>query len=251
LTSTIRGYNITENAKNAIIAGIARDPLVIPAQELLFYPFPKAPDSNGIHTNVNVPYQNITSASVVFPKTPHQITCYENPMLDNYQLTIGGRFFPKKAYSTFGARFLQEQLIIADLDGSLQATKEYTDSIVNVRNHTGSGVRWMNSLADDTSFLSMAQTEHGDGGFVFDGLDTVGSNVNTEITGTPRWNGDNDTYHYPRVAWENGQYGPVDRSYTSPAPQLWLAMDTFFVIDKNGLHYIDTEGPRGSRAIGQ
>jgi hypothetical protein len=99
--------------------------------------------------------------------------------------------------------------------------------------------------------MSMAQTEHGDGGYVFDGLDTAGANVNTEITGTPRWNGDDDTYHYPHVSWVNGTYGPVDKTITSPAPQLWLAMDTFFVVDKNGLHHISTESPRGSQAVGQ
>jgi hypothetical protein len=185
LTSTIRGFNIKENAKTAILQQIANEPLVIPAQELLSYPFPKAPDGNGIHTNVNVPYQNITNATVVFPKTSHQITCYENPMLDNLQMTISGNFFPKKAYSTFGGRFLQEQLIIADLDGSLQATREYTDSIVNVRNRPAGdpaeGTRWNNSLADDTSFFVMIQLERGDGGDVFDSFDSGGANVSTEM----------------------------------------------------------------------
>jgi hypothetical protein len=199
LTSTIRGYDITDSAKNQILQMVANEKLIIPSQELLNYPFPKGLDSNGLHTNVNVPYQNISCATVVFPKTANQITCYENPMLENLQLKIAGNFYPMRAYSTYGARFLQEQLIIADLDGSLQATREYTDSIVNVRNHPDTGARWGNSLADDTSFMALFQTERGDGGMVIDGLDTNGANVNTEITGTPRYGGDNDTYHYPYV----------------------------------------------------
>jgi hypothetical protein len=251
LTSTIRGYNITERAKRSILAAVAADPLVIPAQELLFYPFPSGPNSNGIHSNINVPYQNVTDVTVVFPKTSHQITCYENPMLENLQLTIAGQFYPKKAYSTFGSRFLQEQLIIADLDGSLQATKEYTESIVNERNHPSNGDRWNNSLGDDTSFMALFQTERGDGGYVYDGLDTAGANVNTEITGMPSWSGTGtggpqDTYLYPYTRLD----GSVDTNIRSPPPQLWQAVDTFFVIDSKGLTYHNRSSPNQSQSSG-
>jgi hypothetical protein len=168
-------------------------------------------------------------------------------MLKDLQITIGGKFFPKKAYNTFGARFLQEQLIIADLDGSLQATKEYTDSIVNVRNHPSTGIRWANSLGDDTSFMALFQLERGDGGYVFDGIDTGGANVNTEISASPIYTGDNDTYHFPYQPL--GAAAP-DRTITSPPPILFLARDTFFVVDSNGLSYFNDRTPRGSQAEG-
>jgi hypothetical protein len=90
--------------------------------------------------------------------------------------------------------------------------------------------------------MALFQTERGDGGYVFDGLDTGGANVNTEITGTPKYQGDDDTYNIP-VAGE-----PTIRS---PPPQLWLAMDTFWVFDTKGLHYINRDTPRGSQAAGQ
>jgi hypothetical protein len=47
-----------------------------------------------------------------------------------------------------------------------------------------------------------------------------------------------------------GAYTTVDRTTTSPSPQLWLAMDTFFVVDSAGLTYHNTESPRGSQSGG-
>jgi hypothetical protein len=241
LESTVRGYQISELAYNTILNKCITHPLVIPAQELRYYAFPSAAGTNGIHTNLQVPYNNITSACVVFPKTSHQITVFENPMLQQLQLKIDGDFIPNKSYTTTGPRYLQEQLILTDLDGNLQATKEYTESIVNLRNNPKTGERWANSLADDTSFISVFSTERGDGGDVFDGKDTKGQNVNTEINGDPQFTGENDTYYYCATAADGG----VITTIHPPAPQIWLCQDMFWVFNGKEFRYCNDRSPHG------
>jgi hypothetical protein len=243
LVSTVRGYKISQAAFDAIIQKCISEPLVIPAQELRYYAFPTGPDTNGIHTNLQVPYKNITCACVVFPKTSHQVTVFENPMLQQLQLKVDGDFIPNRAYTTTGPRFLQEQLILTDLDGNLQATKEYTESIVNMRNDPKGGARWANSLGDDTSFISIFSTERGDGGYVFDGKDTNGQNVNTELNGSPQFTGENDTYYYPATDANNN----ILPNIHPPAPQLWLCQDTFWTFDGKVFQYFNDRNPHGSQ----
>jgi hypothetical protein len=235
---------------------VVAEELVIPAQQIPNpTSFPIGPTEGGLNTNINVPYTNVCCAGVVFPKTPNQITVFENPMLKEVQLTIGSKQIPTVKYSTVGARYLQEQLIIADLDGSQQATAEFTDSIVNVKNKPdGARTRYVNSLRDDTSFIALFQTERGDGGYVYDGIDSGGVNLNTIIEGTPIVSGENDTYYYPRMT-----YNPANKTYSvdltrhSPPPMLLLCQDTFFVLKmgENGklqLYYHKDRSPRNSQS---
>jgi hypothetical protein len=254
--STIRGYNITEAARRAILQKITETPLVIPAQQIpnpTSFPIPMT--EGGLNTNMNVPYRNVCCAGVVFPKTPNQITVFENPMLKEMQLTIGSQQIPTVKYSTVGARYLQEQLIIADLDGALQATTEYTDSIVNEKNKSGlNGARYINTMSDDTSFIALFQTERGDGGYVFDGIDSSGENLNTIIEGQPIVSGTNDTYFYPRMIYNPAnQTWAVDTTKHSPPPILLLCQDCFFVLDmgpegKLRVSYHPDKSPNGSQS---
>jgi hypothetical protein len=89
-------------------------------------------------------------------------------MLNGLQIEINGYTYPNERVSTLGARFFWANLIIADLDGALQATDELTNSYVNPLNKDD-GTRYGNSLSDNTSFIALFQTERGDAGFVFDG----------------------------------------------------------------------------------
>jgi hypothetical protein len=164
-------------------------------------------------------------------------------MLTNLQLKIGETLYPNKAYSTVSARYLQEQLIISDLDGALQATDSYTASIVNLRNNPDTGARWNNSLTDDTDFLALFQTERGDAGYTFDGLDMGAENINTEIVGHPIFKELNDTYYYPAV----NAAGAVKQDKHPPPPQVWLCKDTFWVHDGETFTYHHDETPRGSQ----
>jgi hypothetical protein len=168
MTSTIRGYNISESARDTILRDLDNTPLIIPSQQLIWKGFPTPPNESGIESTLDIPYENITAAVIVFPKTSHQITVFENPMLEGLYMKVENQMIPNQPYASFGARFLQEQLILNDLDGNLQGTAEFTNSIINERN-SPAGVRYRNALSDDTSFMATFQLERGDGGYVFDG----------------------------------------------------------------------------------
>jgi hypothetical protein len=169
----------------------------------------------------------------------------ENPMLRELQLKVGSDYIPK-LFSTVSPRFYQEQLIVADLDGSNQATDEYTSSIVAEKN-APDGTRYLNSLKDDTSFLCLFQTERGDGGLVYDGL--TGDNLNTEITASAIHGGIHNTYYFP---WTHAD-GTVDINVHAPAAQVWQCSDTFFVVSGGDggkrfkVSYINNRSPAGSQ----
>jgi hypothetical protein len=235
LKSTIRGYDITDRARAAIMAGLRSKPLRIPAQEVDRQPFTKGPQEGGIDANMNIPFNNVSCVGIVFPKTSNQLTVFENPMLNDLYIRIAGTQYPNKAYSTLGPRFYQEQLIIADLDGALQATSELTNSYVNSKNKDD-GARYVNTLGDDTSFIALFQTERGDAGYTFDGLDFEG-NVAFNIRANPIHTGTNDTYLYPTPG------GPKN----TMTPVAYLCMDTYFEHDGVSFKY-KKDTPSGTQS---
>jgi hypothetical protein len=197
IQSTIRGFNITDMSKSSIISKVYNQELIIPAQELPNpQPFPTGPSDGGLSCNIQMNYINACCVAVVFPRTDNQITVFENPMLGDVQLKIGSDFIPKKKFATTSPRYLQEQLLIADLEDGQPPTDELVDSIVNSKN-ADDGTRYINCLRDDTSFITLFQTERSDGGMVFDGLS--GSSLNTELTGSALHRGIHNTYYYPRT----------------------------------------------------
>jgi hypothetical protein len=188
-----------------------------------------------MNTSLTIPFPNVSCVGIVFPKTDKQLTVFENPMLQGLQVKIAGELYPNERYSTLGARFLQEQLIIADLDGALQATEELISSYVNPKNKDD-GTRYGNGLSDDTSFMALFQTERGDAGFTFDGLYFKGP-TSFEIIASPIHTGANDTYLYPI------QGGPRN---TRP-PVAYLCMDTYFEHDGRNFWYRHDHTPEGTQ----
>ena len=233
LKSTIRGYGITDAAKSAIMRKLVETPLRIPAQEVKRVPFQAPPDENGINASLNVTFPNVSCVGIVFPKTDKQLTVFENPMLHGLQIKIAGEVYPNERYSTIGPRFLQEQLIIADLDGMLQATEELTTSYVSSKNKED-GTPYANRLSDDTSFIALFQTERGDAGYTFDGLNFKNP-VSFELLASPIHSGANNTYLYPVYG------GPRN---TRP-PVAYLCQDTYFVHDGVQFTYHKERTPDG------
>ena len=70
----------------------------------------------------------------MFSRHDQDYTVFENPCYNNLQLTINGRNVPDETLDTTEARFLHYQLAASDLDGSIQCTKEYEDSIIQAKN---------------------------------------------------------------------------------------------------------------------
>jgi hypothetical protein len=245
LNTTIRGYSITDSAKNQILDLVEPDGLIIPCQQMVWKQFPTPPNDNGIDATLDIPYDNITAAVVVFPKTAKQRTVFENPMLDGLYLQVDSLKIPNIAYDTTGARYLQEQLILNDLDGNLQATAEFTNSIVNERN-APNGARYLNCLSDDTAMMATFQLERGDSGYVFDGYVSNGS-VNTLIHGDSRHKGPNNTYQYPFV---NAAGQTILSQPNTNPPQLWLCHDTWCRVKEGVFEYHGKDAPPGSQTTG-
>jgi hypothetical protein len=233
LKGTIRGYSITDRARKAIMSKLVAEPLRIPAQEVRRVPFQAGPTETGLNASLNQVFPNVSCVGIVFPKTANQRTVFTNPLLQALQVKIAGVLYPNERYSTIGARFLQEQLIIADLDGALRATEELTSSYVNPLNKTD-GTRYGNRLSDGFSFMALFRTERGDAGYTFDGLNFVDP-VSFEPISSPIHIGANDTYLYPTPGGPRNTCPPI----ADPC------MDTCFEHDGRRFVYHHDETPEG------
>lgn len=232
LKSNMFGFNVVSSTL-AHIAQIFSTPQIIPAQQLDYNAFPISATGGGIQSTINMPVTNCSCISIMFPKHDNDFTVFENPIYQNLQLTVNGKNMPDEVVDSTGARFLQQQLIASDLDGGLECTKEYEDSIVMVKN-TNSGVRYQNSLSDGTSFMWNVQCERGNAGYTFDGIDSSGQNIPIQIKGNPKFTGLQDTYYNVDAA---GTIHP-------PPPQIWLCRDTYWLASVDGLKYVPFDTPQ-------
>ena len=235
--SNMFGFGVKESTLQAI-ASMFSEPVSIPSQQLDYNAFPLAPTRAGVQSTINAPLNNTTSISVMFPKHSNDYTCFDNPIYHNVQLTINGQNYPDEPISTLGARFLQYQLVASELDGGIQCTKEYEDSLTMIKNNETTGKRFKNTLSDASSFMINIQTERSRGGYLYDGLDSNGQNIPIQIRGQPIYSDAQDTYfNYD----ESGQNHP-------PPPQLFICRDTYFTVDtSNGLVYHLKGCPPGSQ----
>lgn len=233
--SSHSGFGVSERSLNEIRDSIAANPIIFPAETIVYSPFNKEPSSSGIVATTNIPFYNTTCVSVMFPKHPNDITVFNNPMYQNVQLRINSVNYPDQAFSTMDARFLQYQLNAAELDGNLECTKELLDSLTQTRNDPKTGKRYSNTLSDTTSFMCNFQLERSGAGFCFDGIDSDGKNIDVEFNGQPIHSDINDTYYNVD---EKGTIHP-------PAPELWLCRDTYFVARIGGMKYYKEKTPEG------
>ena len=234
--SNMFGFCVKEHSLQSIAQMLSR-PLPIPSQQLDYNAFPLPATRSGIQSTINMPLFNTTSITVVFPKHANDYTCFDNPIYHNVQLTINGQNYPDEPVSTLGARFLQYQLVASELDGGIQCTKEFEDSLTMDRNKADGG-KYKNTLSDASSFMLNIQTERSRGGYLFDGLDSNGQNIPIQIRGQPIYPDVNDTYYNFD---ETGENHP-------PPPQLFVCRDTYFTVDINdGLVYHPTGSPEGSQ----
>jgi predicted secreted protein len=235
--SHIKGFNINDAAKAAIVADIQKlGGLVFPAQQIYVYDFNNTPTAAGLKAQQNLSLWNTNSLLVGYPKTANEITVLQNPCQTGVYLKVAKSQIPNEPYDTTSITHLQDQIGISDLDGPLNATKDYENSII-LEHNKPDGTRYTNSLSDDTSYLAQFQTERSDGAFIVDGINSHGQNVPIELIGVPKYTGPNDTYYIPRAG------GPVN----SFKPILMECRDTFWVLDLNGLHYFEDKTPRDSQ----
>jgi len=204
------------------------EPFVIPAQRIDISSFPNGATSTSLKTSQNIALRRVTDFMIYFPKLAQQITCWENPMLQNLHLNTMGHNYPEKSVKTIDPNFIQMQLQAADLSSfGLEATDEFENSLTVPR--SGEEVIYV-PHTDLTSFVITIPVERSSGaGIYFDGLDTNGQNVSVELRANPIHQGDYDTY-----------YNFAGGTAFPPPPVLAMVMDTYWLFSsRNGgfCHY--------------
>lgn len=128
-------------------------PTIFAGHGLITVYWGEGPNENGVKANLNIALRNCACASVDFPKTSNQPTYFDNPVPESLQLKIANRFIPPKAFSTASPRFLQEQLMLSELDGGPQPTSELNNSVILERNDPNTGLRHANTISDAASLF--------------------------------------------------------------------------------------------------
>ena len=234
--SNLAGFGLKPGVYQGLIHEL-ETPLLIPSQELTREIFEGSAKVNGLEISKSVPLRNATNITMMFPRTPTDITCFENIMYQNVQLVVNKKTYPDTEFrSTCSARFYQHQLVANELDGCLEATQEFEDSFTQSLNDPVSGKRYTNCRSDGTSFGINFQLERSNAGYVFDGVDTGSNSVTITFRGQPLYRGNDDTYFIPDV--EHKDQHP-------PAPEAWICSDTYFTWSVNGVQYFPTGIPSG------
>ena len=212
-------------------------PLIIPSQELTREIFEGSAKVNGLEISKSIPLRNATNITMMFPKSPSDITTFDNIMYQNVQLVVNKRTYPDTEFhNTCAARFYQHQLVANELDGALEATQEFEDSFTQPLNDPVTGERYSNCRSDGTSFGINFQLERSNAGYVFDGIDTGSTSITVTFRGQPMYRGDNDTYYIP---------DPDLPDVHPPAPEAWICSDTWFTWSVKGIEYFPNGVPRG------
>ena len=235
MRTNIAGFNIKPECHSQIYQ-LLKTPIIIPSQTLDRRIFASAAKANGIDANIDIALSNATNITVMFPKRHNDCTCFDNIMYQNVSLSVNKHEYPDTEVSTIGARFYQMQLVANELDGTLEATKEFEDSFTDPLNDTTTGTRYKNCRSDATSFGINFQLERPNAGYVFDGIDTDTKTVPISFKGKPIYTGENDTYYI---------FDPDHKDQHPPPPELWICQDTYFTMSTDGLKYHGPETPAG------
>jgi hypothetical protein len=233
--ANMSGFQVRESTLRGI-ADIFSTPVNIPAEYLEYNAFPTPPDENGLRSTLNTMLSNVKDIYVMFPKRTNDVTCFDNPCVDQFCIRCLGVQYPEKVVSTLGARFYQYSLIASDLGAHLRPTTEFVDSYTQAKNADDAlRTKYSNTLRDGSSFALIVQTERNESGYVFDGLDSEGQSTPIDIQFTPIVKGDNDTY-----------YNFAGDGSHPPAPQLWLCRNVYWSVDiQHGLVFHKYGTPEG------
>jgi hypothetical protein len=231
------GFHVKESTLFGL-RELFQTPAYLPAEYLEYNAFPTAPNANGLRSTLNTMLNNVKDIYVMFPKRTNDVTCFDNPCIDQFCIRVLGVQFPEKVISTLGARFYQYSLMAADLSTSLRPTPEFVDSYTQNKNVEGTGKRYENTLRDASSFALIIQTERNQSGYVFDGLDSGNQSTPIDIQFVPIAKNTNDDTYY--------NFDPSDPTAHPPAPQLWLCRNVYWSMSvEHGLKFHKYGEPEG------
>jgi hypothetical protein len=146
-------------------------------------------------------------------------------------LKADNRKIPNFPLTSIGAIFLEMMYNVSDFaDFELRMIAEFEDSLTRPRNDLriiDGNFNRINMSTDCTSFLINIQCERQGGGTYFDGL--FDTNVTINISETPMYRGNNDSYFIPDL---------IDPTLHPPSPLICFVNETLIIWDKqNGKEY--------------
>ncbi len=266
--SNCSGFGIKEDINNALF-NLLNEPIIIPAQELTRHQFENKAGIDGFTSlSKSVPLCNATNITMMFPMHGNDFTVFQNIMYRDVRLVVNKKTYPETDFeNTYDGRFVAYQLMANELDGNIEPTREFTESISRPLNHIGEGsiyyradkdpaanTRYLMCPFDNTSFGINFQLERGNAGYVFDGLDSGSHAVTIEFRGRPINNTPpNDPYLYPDVTVEGAgaKFNQVKiktpaQTPEPPHPEMWICSDTYWTWSiADGVKYYQRGIPAG------
>lgn len=128
--SFINGFNIKSSLLEALKQKYREKELLIPAQICDFMAFGQQPTETGMKCNCTYGLTNVSSLMFLFPRTPNELTCSENPHMSSIQVQIDSKPYPDKTISTIEPAHTIYNLTNSGLDGLFSPNEEFANSLV-------------------------------------------------------------------------------------------------------------------------
>lgn len=208
--SYINGYNISQSNVDNLRMLFTNHKVYIPGQRIDQYSFSQTPSQTNMTCNTTQSLINCSSIAFIWPKSPFQLTCSENPMCSSIQLMIDNKTYPDKPFTTYDlihSNYILNNLMFDDI---FKPNHSLLYSIADDK---------VNNDYDDTNYMFVVSLERLDSDpFVFDGI----TKDNCFIT----LNGTFDT--------TKSKYST---SETKQPPIMLICQDTLWELSSEGVNY--------------
>ena len=261
--SNCAGFGVKPDVIESLMTTL-QEPIIIPSQELTRFQFEHQISTKNISISKSVPLKNATNITMMFP-SKGDVTCYKNVMMKSVRLSVNKKKYPETEFDkTWDARFVQYQLMANELEGNIEPTNEFVESISRPLNYhfddypikhsegdcerdfKTDNTRFLMCPFDNTSFGINFQLERGNSGYVFDGVDTGNQAVAIEFKGDMISNDDTNTYYYPDLKIEADDIVVNTDSKQNPIPEMWVCSDTYWTWSiQDGVQYYPRGRPTG------
>jgi hypothetical protein len=138
-TSNIYGYKLKHSYIEKLKKYYTDKPMIVPSEKIRFHLYGTAPLINGLEVSSQFPIRNAKELVFLFPRTAFDLTCFCNPILDSFSVTIQNEAYPTNPTSTVSADFYNQQLNAACLGGILACTESFETSNVAIPSWTYPG----------------------------------------------------------------------------------------------------------------
>ena len=182
--STLIGYKIRPDAREALRDKFENEPWVKFSQNVNFLPFSAAPGTSKVSLTQQTYLNNTTDFVLLFPRTQHESggTVYKNPMLQDLSLTVMNRKYPEMPLDTSSARFAKIMLNASDLFHNTPL-REYAQSI-SVARYDSNAKSYPSE--DLSCFIITLKVERPSAmGLICDGLDSKGQQTSVRLEAKP------------------------------------------------------------------